>query len=479
VDFDSFNARARLSVGDRSYDVFRLDAVVDDPRQLPYSIRVLVENLMRREDGMGVTADDIRAIADRSRSAQEAGSREIQFMPARVLMQDLTGVPAIADLAALRDAVARLGGDTNNVEPGIPVDLVIDHSIIADFAGSSDALARNAELEFERNRERYTFLRWAQQAFQTLRVFPPDRGICHQVNLEYLSQVVFRDANGLAYPDTLVGTDSHTPMVNGLGVLGWGVGGIEAEAAMLGQAISMLLPRVVGIKLIGALQPGVTATDLVLTVAQQLRGHGVVGKLVEFYGEGVGRIPIENRATIGNMSPEYGSTSTLFPVDDETLRYLRATGRPDDLVALVETYAKEQGLWHDSAAVPVYDETLELDLATVEPSLAGPGPRATVRWLRGRARSSRRTAVPSQDRARDLAPSRTSLPARRDRRVGRSRAGSAASPRRSGTVCSSIRTPASCCRSSPGFRAARARRPRRRTRRACRPLRADAAVAQP
>jgi len=372
VTLDSFGARARLSVGDRSYDVFRLDAIVHDPRQLPYSVRVLVENLLRREDGVDVSADDIRAVADRGRSAQEAGHRELQFMPARVLMQDLTGVPAIADLAALRDAVTRLGGHSATVEPGIPVDLVIDHSIIADFAGSATALARNAELEFERNQERYTFLRWAQQAFKTLRVFPPDRGICHQVNLEYLAQVVFRDADGLAYPDTLVGTDSHTPMVNGLGVLGWGVGGIEAEAAMLGQAISMLLPRIVGIKLVGALSSGVTATDLVLTVAQRLREHGVVGKLVEFYGEGVGRVPLENRATIGNMSPEYGSTSTLFPIDDETLRYLRATGRPDDLVALVETYAKEQGLWHDPAAVPTYDEILELDLSAVEPSLAGP-----------------------------------------------------------------------------------------------------------
>jgi len=372
VTLDSFGARSRLSVGERSYDVFRLDTIVSDPRRLPYSVRVLVENLLRREDGVDVRADDIRAVADRSRSAQEAGHRELQFMPARVLMQDLTGVPAIADLAALRDAVARLGGDSATVEPGIPVDLVIDHSIIADFAGSSDALARNAELEFERNRERYTFLRWAQQAFKTLRVFPPDRGICHQVNLEYLAQVVFRDADGLAYPDTLVGTDSHTPMVNGLGVLGWGVGGIEAEAAMLGQAISMLLPRIVGIKLVGALSSGVTATDLVLTVAQRLREHGVVGKLVEFYGEGVGRIPLENRATIGNMSPEYGSTSTLFPIDDETLRYLRATGRPDDLVALVETYAKEQGLWHDPTAVPSYDEMIELDLSAVEPSIAGP-----------------------------------------------------------------------------------------------------------
>jgi aconitate hydratase len=287
-------------------------------------------------------------------------------------MQDFTGVPAIVDLAAMRDATVALGGDPRAVEPGIPVDLVIDHSIIADVAGVPDAFVRNAELEFARNRERYTFLRWAQSAFRTLRVFPPNRGICHQVNLEYLAQVVFRDAEGAAYPDTLVGTDSHTPMVNGLGVLGWGVGGIEAEAAMLGQPLSMLLPRVVGIKLVGALPTGSTATDLVLTVAELLRQHGVVGKFVEFYGEGVARVPLENRATIGNMSPEYGSTCTIFPIDDETLRYMRATGRPDDLVALVETYAKEQGLWHDPDAVPVYDETIEFDLSSVEPSLAGP-----------------------------------------------------------------------------------------------------------
>jgi aconitate hydratase len=293
-------------------------------------------------------------------------------MPARVLMQDLTGVPAIVDLAALRDAMVDLGGDPRAVEPGIPVDLVIDHSIIADYAGVSDAFKKNAVLEYERNRERYTFLRWAQSAFQTLRVFPPDRGICHQVNLEYLSQVVFRDESGLAYPDTCVGTDSHTPMVNGLGVLAWGVGGIEAEAAMLGQPLSLLLPKTVGIELVGALPAGSTATDLVLTIAELLRKHGVVGKFVEFYGEGVARVPVENRATIGNMSPEYGSTCTIFPIDDETLRYMRSTGRPDDLVALVETYAKEQGLWHDAAAVPKYDETMVLDLSTVEPSLAGP-----------------------------------------------------------------------------------------------------------
>jgi aconitate hydratase len=369
---DSFGARARLAVGDHTYEVHRLDAVVDDPQTLPYSLRILLENLLRREDGANVTADDISALADRSRAATEAGARELQFTPARVLMQDFTGVPAIVDLAAMRDAMVELGGDPRAVEPGIPVDLVIDHSIIADVAGVPDALKRNVELEFERNRERYTFLRWAQSAFRTLRVFPPNRGICHQVNLEYLAQVVFRNDDGAAYPDTLVGTDSHTPMVNGLGVLGWGVGGIEAEAAMLGQPLSLLLPKVVGIELAGELPAGATATDLVLTVAELLRQHGVVGKFVEFYGDGVARVPLENRATIGNMSPEYGSTCTIFPVDDETLRYLRATGRPDDLVALVETYAKEQGLWHDAAARPVYDETIALDLSTVEPSLAGP-----------------------------------------------------------------------------------------------------------
>ena len=372
MTLDSFGARADMTVGAGTYDLYRLDAVVDDPYSLPYSLRILLENLLRHEDGENVSADDIGALADRSRASAEAGSRELQFMPARVLMQDFTGVPAIVDLAAMRDAMADLGGDPRAIEPGIPVDLVIDHSIVADVAGVSDAFVRNSELEFARNRERYTFLRWAQSAFRTLRVFPPNRGICHQVNLEYLAQVVFRGADRLVYPDTLVGTDSHTPMVNGLGVLGWGVGGIEAEAAMLGQPLSMLLPRVVGIELVGALPTGSTATDLVLTVAELLRRHGVVGKFVEFYGEGVGRVPLENRATIGNMSPEYGSTCTIFPIDDETLRYLRGTGRPDDLVALVETYAKEQGLWHDPEVRPVYDETISFDLSTVEPSLAGP-----------------------------------------------------------------------------------------------------------
>jgi aconitate hydratase len=369
---DSFAARADLSVGDERYRIWRLDAVVPDPLRLPYSLRILLENLLRREDGVNVEADDIAALADRERAPSEQGRRELAFMPARVLMQDFTGVPAIVDLAAMRDAIVELGGPADRVDPAIPVDLVIDHSIVVDVAGSPDAFARNLTLEYGRNGERYTLLRWAQDAFRTLRVFPPSQGICHQVNLEFLAQVVFRDGDGLAYPDTLVGTDSHTPMVNGLGVLGWGVGGIEAEAAMLGQPLSLLLPSVVGIELHGALPEGATATDLVLTVAHMLRKHGVVGKFVEFFGEGLGRVPVENRATIGNMSPEYGSTCTIFPVDEQTLRYLRSTGRPDDLVALVEAYAKEQGLWHDPSARPAYDETLVLDLSTVEPSLAGP-----------------------------------------------------------------------------------------------------------
>jgi aconitate hydratase len=405
MTLDTYGSRSDLIVGDAKYVVHRLDAVADDPRQLPYSLRVLLENLLRREDGINVKAEDIAAVADRGRAGQEVGTRELQFMPARVLMQDFTGVPAIVDLAAMRDAVVDLGGGADRVDPAIPVDLVIDHSVIVDVAGAADALARNVALEYARNEERYTFLRWAQDAFRTLRVFPPSQGICHQVNLEFLAHVVFRDDDGLAYPDTLVGTDSHTPMVNGLGVLGWGVGGIEAEAAMLGQPLSLLLPAVVGIELRGALPEGSTATDLVLTVAQLLRRHGVVGKFVEFYGDGVARVPVENRATIGNMSPEYGSTCTIFPVDDETLRYLRSTGRPDELVALVEAYAKEQGLWHDPAARPVYDESLVLDLSTVEPSLAGPSrpqdrvPLSTARAAFERALLAYREA--SGDAGRD------------------------------------------------------------------------------
>jgi aconitate hydratase len=369
---NSFGARAGLDVGDRSFEVFRLDALapVGDVGRLPFSLKVLLEDLLRTEDGSAVTAEDVEAFA---RWDPAAGSdREIAFSPARVLMQDFTGVPAVVDLTAMRDAMAELGGDPARINPLAPAELVIDHSVIADVAGRPDAFVRNAELEFQRNRERYAFLRWGQQAFADFKVVPPDTGIVHQVNLEYLARVVFTNDRGQAYPDTLVGTDSHTPMVNGLGVLGWGVGGIEAEAAMLGQPISMLMPKVVGFRLNGELPEGSTATDLVLTVTELLRRHGVVGKFVEFYGPGVGNVPVENRATIGNMSPEYGSTCAIFPIDAETLRYLSFTGRPPELIALVEAYAKEQGLWHDPAAEPRYSEQVELDLGTVVPSLAGP-----------------------------------------------------------------------------------------------------------
>ncbi|HSO53038.1 MAG TPA: aconitate hydratase [Actinomycetes bacterium] len=369
---NSFGAKAGLDVGDRSLEVFRLDALgsVGDVGGLPFSLKVLLENLLRNEDGSAVTAEDVEAFARWDPAGTE--DREIAFSPARVLMQDFTGVPAIVDLAAMRDAMGTLGGDPTRINPLAPAELVIDHSVVADIAGRPDAFVRNVELEFDRNRERYAFLRWGQTAFADFKVVPPGTGIVHQINCEYLARVVFTNDQGQAYPDTLVGTDSHTPMVNGLGVLGWGVGGIEAEAAMLGQPISMLMPKVVGFRLSGELPEGSTATDLVLTVTELLRGHGVVGKFVEFYGPGVGNVPVENRATIGNMSPEYGSTCAIFPIDGETLRYLEFTGRPPELVALVEAYAKEQGLWHDPEAEPRYTETVELDLGTVVPSLAGP-----------------------------------------------------------------------------------------------------------
>ena len=369
---NSFGASAGLDVSGNSYEIWRLDALADvaDVSRLPFSLKVLLENLLRNEDGSLIRAEDIEALA--AWDPADETDREVAFTPARVLMQDFTGVPAVVDLAAMRDAMAELGGDQSKINPLAPAELVIDHSVIADVAGRRDAFRRNAELEFERNRERYAFLRWGQQAFADFSVVPPDTGIVHQVNLEYLARVVFGDDHGRAYPDTLVGTDSHTPMVNGLGVLGWGVGGIEAEAAMLGQPISMLTPKVVGFKLHGALPEGSTATDLVLTVTELLRKHGVVGKFVEFFGPGVGSVPVENRATIGNMSPEYGSTCAIFPIDGETLRYLEFTGRRPETVALVEAYAKEQGLWHDPDRDPVYSEQAELDLATVVPSLAGP-----------------------------------------------------------------------------------------------------------
>jgi len=368
TSIDSFGAKGTLEVGDNSYEIFRLSSV-PGTEKLPYALKVLAENLLRTEDGANITADHIRAIANWDPSAQP--SVEIQFTPARVIMQDFTGVPCVVDLATMREAVTTLGGDPNKVNPLSPADMVIDHSVILDVFGQADALERNVDLEYQRNGERYQFLRWGQGAFDDFKVVPPGMGIVHQVNIEYLAPTVMT-RNGQAYPDTCVGTDSHTTMVNGLGVLGWGVGGIEAEAAMLGQPVSMLIPRVVGFKLTGEIKPGVTATDVVLTVTDMLRKHGVVGKFVEFYGAGVAEVPLANRATLGNMSPEFGSTAAIFPIDGETINYLRLTGRSDEQLALVEAYAKEQGMWHDADKEPAYSEYLELDLGTVVPSIAGP-----------------------------------------------------------------------------------------------------------
>ncbi|MBW3556570.1 MAG: aconitate hydratase [Actinobacteria bacterium] len=374
MSLNTFGARGSLEVAGRSYEIFRLEALAErfDLSALPFSLKILLENLLRNEDDVTVRAGEIEALAAWDPAA--APDREIAFAPARILMQDFTGVPCVVDLAAMRDAMAQLGGDPARVNPLVPAELVIDHSVSVDHYGSQQAFVSNVDLEYQRNTERYEFLRWGQTAFDNFKVVPPNTGICHQVNLEYLARVVFVDeTSGQAYPDTLVGTDSHTPMVNGLGVLGWGVGGIEAEAAMLGQPISMLIPKVVGVRLVGELGEGATATDLVLTVTQRLRQHGVVGKFVEFYGPGVANVALANRATIGNMSPEYGSTVTMFPIDDETLRYLDFSGRPAELIGLVEAYAKEQGLWRDeSSPEPHFSETLELDLSAVVPSLAGP-----------------------------------------------------------------------------------------------------------
>ena len=368
ASLDTFGAKSQLRVGDASYDIYEISKVAGHER-LPFSLKVLLENLLRTEDGANITADHIRALGGWDAEAEP--SVEIQFTPARVLMQDFTGVPCIVDLATMREAVRDLGGDASKVNPLAPAELVIDHSVIADVFGRQDAFERNVEFEYGRNKERYQFLRWGQTAFNEFKVVPPGTGIVHQVNIEHLARVVM-DRDGTAYPDTVVGTDSHTTMVNGLGVLGWGVGGIEAEAAMLGQPVSMLIPRVVGFKLTGTLPEGTTATDLVLTITQLLRKHGVVGKFVEFYGDGVTAVPLANRATIGNMSPEFGSTAAIFPIDDETVRYLKLTGRSAEQVALVEAYAKAQGLWHDPAVAPVYSEYLELDLGTIVPSIAGP-----------------------------------------------------------------------------------------------------------
>ncbi|RDI55653.1 aconitate hydratase [Nocardia mexicana] len=368
TSIDTFGAKGTLEVGDRSYEIFRLSAV-PGTEKLPYALKVLAENLLRTEDGANITADHIRAIANWDPSADP--NTEIQFTPARVIMQDFTGVPCIVDLATMREAVAALGGDPDKVNPLAPAEMVIDHSVIIDVFGREDAFERNVDIEYQRNGERYQFLRWGQTAFDDFKVVPPSTGIVHQVNIEHLARVVM-ERNGQAYPDTLVGTDSHTTMVNGLGVLGWGVGGIEAEAAMLGQPVSMLIPRVVGFKLTGEIKPGVTATDVVLTVTDMLRKHGVVGKFVEFYGRGVAEVPLANRATLGNMSPEFGSTAAIFPIDSVTVDYLKLTGRSDEQVALVEAYAKEQGLWHDAEHEPSYSEYMELDLSTVVPSIAGP-----------------------------------------------------------------------------------------------------------
>jgi aconitate hydratase len=368
ASLDSFGAKSELRVGDASYEIYRLDKV-DGQERLPYSLKILLENLLRTEDGANITADHIRALAGWDPDADP--SVEIQFTPARVLMQDFTGVPCVVDLATMREAVRDLGGDPNKVNPLAPAELVIDHSVVADLFGREDAFARNVEFEYQRNHERYQFLRWGQGAFNEFKVVPPGTGIVHQVNIEYLAQVVFNATDRLT--PTRLSAPTRTPRWSTGSAWSAGVwGGIEAEAAMLGQPVSMLIPRVVGFKLNGSLPEGATATDLVLTITENLRRHGVVGKFVEFYGPGVAAVPLANRATIGNMSPEYGSTIAIFPVDEETLKYLRLTGRSQEQVALVEAYAKEQGLWHDPDAEPAYSERLELDLSTVEPSLAGP-----------------------------------------------------------------------------------------------------------
>ena len=402
MSVNSFGARSSLDVDGTTYEIFRIDAVTGHDR-LPYSLKILLENLLRTEDGANITADDIRALGSWDAGAEP--NHEIQFTPARVVMQDFTGVPCVVDLATMREAVANLGGNPAKVNPLAPAEMVIDHSVIAEVFGTPDAFARNTEIEYQRNHERYQFLRWGQTAFDDFKVVPPGTGIVHQVNIEHLARVVFpRVVDGVlqAYPDTCVGTDSHTTMVNGLGVVGWGVGGIEAEAAMLGQPVSMLIPRVVGFKLTGKLPEGTTSTDLVLTITEMLRQHQVVGKFVEFYGEGVSQVPLANRATIGNMSPEYGSTIAVFPIDGKTIDYLRLTGRDEAQIALVEAYARAQGLWHEDDREPVYSEYIELDLGTVAPSIAGPK-RPQDRILLTRSRDSFRDVLPAYTKTPELA----------------------------------------------------------------------------
>src|ERR1700752_1982777 len=399
MSLNSFGARGTLKVGNKEYELYRIDALDKQgiaTRHLPFSLRILLENLLRTEDGRNVTKDEIRALA--AWNSKSKPDKEIAFTPSRVLLQDFTGVPAVVDLAAMRDAMKRLGGDPKLINPLQPAELVIDHSVQVDEFGSPQAFGLPAELEFLRNKERYAFLRWGQKAFHNLAIVPPDTGIVHQGNLEYLARVAFvheADGRRTAYPDTLVGTDSHTTMVHGLGFLGWGVGGIEAEAAMLGQPVSMLIPLVVGVRLTGRLREGATATDLVLTITEMLRKHGVVGKFVEYFGPGLQDLPLADRATIANMSPEYGATCGMFPIDKETLRYLQLTGRSEELIALVEAYAREQGLFHDEKTPEAqYSELLSLDLATVEPSLAGPK-RPQDRVALSNAGESFRQALPA------------------------------------------------------------------------------------
>src|SRR6202163_583686 len=404
MSLNSFNSRSTLKVGKKEYAIYRLDALDKQgvsTKHLPYSLRILLENLLRTEDGRNVKKEDIRSMAAWNKNSKP--NKEIAFTPSRVLLQDFTGVPCVVDLAAMRDAMQTLGGDPALINPLQPVELVIDHSVQVDEFGTSNAFDLNALLEFQRNKERYSFLRWGQTGFRNLAIVPPDTGIVHQVNLEYLARVVFiheanvHEANSkrTAYPDTLVGTDSHTTMINGLGVLGWGVGGIEAEAAMLGQPVSMLIPLVVGVKLTGRLREGATATDFVLTVTEMLRKHGVVGKFVQYFGPGLRDLPLADRATIANMSPEYGATCGIFPIDKETLKYLRLTGRSEEQIALVEAYSREQGLFHDEkTAEAEYSELLALDLATVEPSLAGPK-RPQDRVVLSQAGESFLKALPS------------------------------------------------------------------------------------
>ena len=393
MSVNSFDARRTLDVDGQSYEIYDVTKV-DGSDSLPYSLKVLLENLLRTEDGANITAEQITDLGHWDADAQP--SKEIQFTPARVIMQDFTGVPCIVDLATMREAVTDLGGDPSRVNPLSPAEMVIDHSVIVERFGTPEAFEQNKDIEYQRNRERYQFLRWGQTAFENFRVVPPGTGIVHQVNIEHLARVTFvhdEDGKKVAYPDTCVGTDSHTTMVNGLGVVGWGVGGIEAEAAMLGQPVSMLVPRVVGFKLSGELPDGVTATDLVLTITQMLREHKVVGKFVEFYGPGVAAVPLANRATLGNMSPEYGSTIAVFPIDDVTLDYLRLTGRDESQVKLVEAYARAQGMWHDPDREPRYSEYMELDLSTVKPSIAGPK-RPQDRILVSEAKETFKKTVP-------------------------------------------------------------------------------------